>query len=175
MPTYARSNSAPERNKLLLGLLALALFYAFVLTLNYALLGSLINSPFVIHPALKFVVGNPGYANTTDLTLVSLNQTFCQENMSVILRARAANAYNVYTMANTSQVFHYSLLYNSSASTFVYAVVLPPFKLLGISNVNGKQICTGYPNAFGNATMLIQAPNSSYFGPIYASMYFSRK
>ncbi len=152
-----------------------AVVCAFVSASSYLNLKGLIAKPFIIHPAIKFVVGSPSNENTTQLTLVSLNQTFCQENMSVVLRSRAANAFNSYTAANASQVFHYSLLYNGSASTFEYAVVLPPFKLLGISNVNGKQICTGYPNAFTNATMLIEAPNSTYFGPIYTIMYFASK
>ncbi|MCL5239475.1 MAG: hypothetical protein M1286_03325 [Candidatus Marsarchaeota archaeon] len=150
--------------------------YSFFATVGLLTLNGQLAAPGVINPLIKFSVGSPSYANTTNLKRVPLNQTFCPENATIQKVSAGYNAYLYYTNVTPGQVFRYSLIYNTSIGEFASATVLPPFKLVSYSNaIQSRMDCLGYPDAHGNATVMIQAPNSSYFGPIYAFLYFNRR
>lgn len=171
-------SKAPEEYNLkaLLTIFAVAmLFYSLLVTSRYMSLSTSIKTPVIMHPLAKFVVGG-AQADVAGMIPIPLNQTFCPQNNTVNKTAAAENSYLYYTTATTSQDFRYSLIYNGSTRKFAYATVLPPFKLVSFTNIiQTRQDCVGYPAALSNATLIIQAPNAPYFGPVYAVLYFSNQ
>lgn len=162
-------------HQFLIALILVLSLYSFIATANYLRVSGLIRAPSILHPPVKFLV-NVSAANVSNMTQVPLNQTFCPESAAIRKAASAVNRYLYYTFASPGQNFRYSLIYDSANYTFAYAAVLPPFKLNYYKNIaQSRPDCAGYPNAFGNATLSIQAPNASYYGPMYAVLYFSKK
>lgn len=160
------------------------LAYAVIVSIFYIQFATMMKSPSLANPPIKFIVGNPKQVNLTGLINVPLNQTFCPENSTIINESNTYNSYLYYTHVNPGQEFKYSFIYNNSKSINplnssgnpISVIVLPPFKLVSFTNrLQTRQDCVGYPHALANATITIQAPNSSYFGGINILMYFGQK
>lgn len=139
----------------------------------YLPLSNLINSPTILNPPVLFYVGQA--SNATGKTMIPLTQNFCPQNATTTKLAAANPNYAYYTFSAIGQDFNYSLIYNASQYRFAYAVVPAPFKLLGFKNsMMTASDCLGWPGALGNATIRVQAPNSTYVGPFYGILYFSK-
>lgn len=180
MARHARKARRNARNRnmaipLLVAVVLILFLYAFIVTANYLKFTYLLTIPTIINPPLKFVV-NVSNANVSQMSQVSLNESFCPESDAIQKYAASLNSYIYYTNATPGEEFNYALVYNASNYTFAYAVVLPPFKLNSFQNVIlNRSTCAGYPDDFGHAELNISAPTASYYGPIYVVLYFYKK
>lgn len=170
-PTASASHTAAAIMAVAIGSLIL---YAMWATQGYFLLLGSFGNSVVLNPPIRFYVGNAPIG-IAGLSPVLVNETFCPESAAIRAQAAQLFSYPYYVQIQPGRIFNFSLTYNPSNATFLRATVMPPFRLVQYSTrIMQESHCVGYPNATGNFTISMSAPNSSYVGPLYAVLYFSK-
>ena len=157
--------------------IAVIAVYAFEASYGYNTLKTALGTPTITAPPIEFYV-NSSPADTTGISYVPLNQTFCPENLSIQKAAERDFAYKYYTITKPGEIFNYSLTFNSSRTlpSVLSIQVFKPFKLLGYNiHTMEHSNCEGYPNATDNLTMTIEAPNSTFVGKYFSIIYSKGK
>ncbi len=141
-------------------------------TFSYYLLESSMLNPYIINPPIQYYVG-ASPPNINGLINISANQVFCPENNSTRAKYAANFNYPYYVKLNKSQIFNYSFVYNGSRSNLILVMVNKPFQLLSYSiKPNNHSACLKYPNSRYEATLKIEAPNSSTVSKLFGVLYF---
>lgn len=174
----SRENKENLRNGLVgvaISAVALLALYAFIVTTQYQSYLQDHSRIAIINPPIKFYVDNL-QPTAVRAIAVLVNQTFCPENQVTQIQAGALTRIPYFVRLNASQVFNYSLNYNPDNFTFTDAYVAPPFMInYRLNHIMNVSHCAGYPDATANFTVSIEAPNSSYVGPIYLLLYGKKK
>lgn len=156
--------------------LALVAIIAYYTSSRYTVLSAAISHPYIIHPPIRMFIGVPLNISAQGLKYALVNQTFCPENSTIMKKQARTFVFPYYTSMNPGTVFDYTMIYNASRSRFEGAAVLPPFKLLSYrTSVMQDGVCAGYPDALGNVTLVIQAPDYNITGQLEAVLYMLNK